>query len=112
MSWLRDLLRSPSDFRRDPWGYLRNQLGHAYLVGAGLILAGLPLWLVLAGYACWEALQFARYGAEPHDGIEDLAHVAAGAAIVATGSWLFLPVHALFLGAGFLWRKSERERWL
>ncbi len=108
MTWLTGLLKSPSSFQGDPWGYLRNQVGHAYLVGGLPVLLGVPLILVLLGYAIWEAVQYLRYNAELYDNLEDIAHVALIG--FATHFWLpeFGIVQALFLGAGFFYRASER----
>jgi hypothetical protein len=92
----------------DPQGYLRNQIGHAYVVGGGLALI-LPLWSILLGYAVWEAVQWRYFGSEPWDGLEDAAHVM----LIACAVGLLIPqlviVHALFLGAGFLRRRAERD---
>ena len=61
LDWFLDLLRNPSDFRYDPWGFLRNQGGHAYVVGGGLALLDMELWQILLGYALWEAIQFTLF---------------------------------------------------
>ncbi|PZQ99935.1 MAG: hypothetical protein DI533_04715 [Cereibacter sphaeroides] len=109
MNWLVALLKSPSSFRADPWGYFRNQMGHAYIVGAIPVLAGVPLILVLVAYAAWEAVQFFRYDAELYDNFEDMAHVA----LIGFATYFWLPefgiVQALFLGAGFFYRVAERS---
>lgn len=110
MSWLLDLLRSPSSFRGDPWGYLRNQVGHAYLVGAGGILLGLPLWVVMSGYAFWEMIQLAFYGSTPDDSLEDMAHVTLIAMAASLGIWWLVVPQLLFVASGFLWRKSETDK--
>lgn len=106
MSWIVALLKSPSSFRGDPWGYLRNQVGHAYIVG-GVLALFLPLWLILSGYALWEWVQWRFYGSKAWDGFEDTAHVMLVAATVHFRQPEFLLVHALFLGAGYLRRKDE-----
>lgn len=108
------LLTSPSFFRRDPWGFARNQSGHGYIVGGlGTLLA--QAWLgpwgvpaVLAVYALWEWVQVGRYGGEVWDSIEDMANVAVIAAATVnpeTFLW-FMAIHALYLGAGFLRRRK------
>ncbi len=99
-----DLLRSPSAFLHDRWGYARNQLGHGYLVG-GLALF-LPVWAVLAGYWAWEMVQIDRYRARPWDSVEDFANVAviAFAVTIPAASLHLMAVHALYLLAGFLRR--------
>lgn len=106
MNWLIDLLETPSSFRGRPWAYLRNQIGHAYVVG-GLLALVLPLWLILAGYAVWEAVQWRFHDAEPWDGFEDTGHVMLIACAVHFLIWPLVGVHALFLGAGYLRRKGE-----
>lgn len=108
MTWLIALLKSPSSFKADPWGYLRNQIGHAYVVG-GLLALVLPLWLIFAGYAAWEAVQWRFYDAEAWDGFEDTANVMLIACAVHFLIWPLVVVHALFLGAGFLRRKGEAK---
>jgi hypothetical protein len=105
MMWLIKLFRSPSAFRHDPWGYLRNQIGHAYLVGGGLALLGFPLWVIALGYAAWEAGQWQWFRADLDDCLEDLAHVLLIAVAAHSLIWELVVVHALFLGAGFVWRK-------
>jgi hypothetical protein len=105
MRWLLNLLRSPSSFRHDPWGYLRNQIGHAYVVG-GILGLFLPIWLIALGYAIWEFSQWQWFRAELDDCLDDMAHVM----LIAVAASMMLPqlilVHALFLGAGFYWRKG------
>lgn len=108
MTWLLDLLRSPSSFRGDPWGFLRNQAAHGYIVG-GILALFLPLWLILLGYAAWETVQWGRYRAEAWDGFEDTANVMLIACAVHFLIWPLVVVHALFLGAGFLRRKGEAK---
>jgi hypothetical protein len=104
--WLVKLLRSPSSFRHDPWGYLRNQVGHAYIVGGGLTLIGFPLWLIALGYALWEFTQWQYFRAELDDCLEDAAHVLLVAYAVSILSPMLLAIHALFLSAGYFWRKG------
>lgn len=105
MNWLLSLLRTPSSFQNDAWGFARNQLAHAYLVGAlGAWL--LPLWAVLAGYAAWEIIQRLRYGAELSDNLEDFANVAIAACAVTAGDPGYLAIHAIYLASGWCWRKG------
>lgn len=123
--WLVKLLRSPSSFRHDPNGYLRNQIGHAYIVGGGGVLllpfafdliAWLLPWLVIpdafalpivfAGYALWEFSQWHFYRAEIDDCLEDAGHVMLIAVAANFMIWQLVIVHALFLGAGYYWRKG------
>lgn len=105
MNWIITLLRTPSAFAGDPWGYARNQIGHAYLVGAlGAYL--LPLWSVLLIYAAWETIQRVIYGAQLSDDLEDFANVAIAACAVAAADPGYLAIHAIYLAAGFCWRKG------
>lgn len=110
IAFLIGLLRTPSAFRGDPWRYLRNQIGHAYVVGGGLALLGVPFWLILAIYAAWEAVQLRAYGAQLWDCLDDASHVALIAFAVSYSLPGLILCHALVLGAGFYMRKDERER--
>ncbi|PZQ99214.1 MAG: hypothetical protein DI533_00460 [Cereibacter sphaeroides] len=105
MNWLVDLLKSPSSFQSDPWGYVRNQMGHAYIVGGGLALLGVPLWLIFAGYLAWEATQYFAFRAELWDNFDDIAHVM----LIAVAAQFRIPelllCHALFVAAGFFCRR-------
>lgn len=107
MTWLCRLLRSPSAFERDPWGWLRNQTGHAWIVGALPVALGVPWWAVLAVYALWEAVQWARYGAALSDSLEDISHVCAGI-LIGAGVWPVIPLHLTLLAAGCVWRLETR----
>lgn len=109
---------APSGFRRDPYGYLTNQAGHAYLVGAPLALA-LSLWvgalaapaIAAAAYGIvWEGLiqRFRLW----RDSLEDTVHVLAGASVMAaalTGDALTVAA-CMGAQAGLLalgvWRRS------
>lgn len=103
--WLVKLLKSPSSFRHDPNGYLRNQAGHAYIVGGGLSIF-LPIWLIALGYALWEFTQWQWYRAELDDCLEDMAHVMLIAVAVSLMAPELILVHALFLASGYYWRKG------
>lgn len=100
------LLRSPSAYVRNPWGYVRNQAGHAYIVGALPVALGVPWWAVMAIYAVWEIVQWARYGSAPSDGLEDASHVAAGV-LIGSGALAVIPMHAIMLAAGAQWRREN-----
>lgn len=100
----------PSSFRGDPWGYLRNQLGHAYIVGGGGILLGLPLWAVMVIYAIWESVQLWLFDSTPDDSLEDMAHVTLIAMAASLGIWWLVVPQLLFVASGFLWRKSEADK--
>jgi hypothetical protein len=90
---IRDLLRSPSGFEGDWVGYLRNQLGHAIVVGALPVLVFGPsaMLVTLPLYVLWEAVQIVRYAAQTWDSLEDLAFVLMGAL-----SPIFPPVIAVW----------------
>lgn len=106
---LLDLLRTPSAFPRDPWGFARNQIGHGYLVG-GLGAMLLPVWwIVLPLYAAWEFAQIENFRARPWDSVEDFANVAViSFAVARPDAWLFFAaVHALFLLSGWLRRRQH-----
>ncbi len=106
MNALTRLLKTPSSFPRDAKGWTINQTGHAYIVGGGLALAGMPLVLILIGYAIWETVQWLRYGAEPWDCLEDTAHVMMIACATRYKLPAFFFVHAIFLLSGYLQRRS------
>ena len=105
MNWLYRLLRSPSAFEREPVAWLRNQAGHAWAVGVFPVAIGAPWWAVLAVYAIWEGVQWARYGADLSDCLEDVTHVAAGV-LIGLGFSAVALLHALMLLAGF-WKRVE-----
>lgn len=107
IAFLLNLLRTPSAFRGDPKRYLRNQIGHAYVVGGGLALLGVPFWLIMALYALWECVQWYAYGAEVWDCLDDASHVALIAFAASYGLPGLIFCHALVLGAGFYMRRSE-----
>lgn len=107
MKWLLDLLRRPSSFRDDPLGYARNQFGHGYIVGGGLTILGMPLWLIVIGYAIWETIQWGFYDATVDDAFEDLGHVALVAAAFHLMAPELLLVQACFVAAGYFWRKQS-----
>lgn len=105
--WLLDAFRSPSAFRGDPRGYLRNQVGHAVLVG-WLPVAAFGPWalaVTLPAYLAWEYGQWVVAEAEAWDSAEDVAHVLAGA--TAALFWPVAAVSAAFLTAGYLRRREE-----
>ena len=104
------LLRTPSAYWNDPWGFARNQIGHGYLVGGGLALVLPAWWLVLPLYAAWEFVQIENFRARPWDSVEDFANVALiSFAVARPDAWLFFAAaHALFLLSGFLRRWAQR----
>jgi hypothetical protein len=97
------LLKTPSSFPNDPGGWIRNQIGHAYLIGALGYLIGLPVLFIVAAYAIWEWVQWRRYQAEAWDCFDDLGHVCFGVAIALIGLEL-AALHAIFLASGYLRR--------
>lgn len=107
--WLLDLLKSPSEFKYDPKGYLRNQIGHAYVVGGGLALLGFPLWFIFLGYMTWELVQYEWYESKLWDGFEDTAHVMLIAAAAHFFLWQLVACHLLFLMSGYLWRLDNTK---
>lgn len=109
--WLVGLLRTPSSFPADPWGYARNQIGHGYIVGGLPVLIWPPLILpLILAYLIWEDLQVTLYHGTLSDSLEDTANVAT----VALAAWMHQPlvlvIHLLFLAAGTRRRVEERNR--
>ena len=109
---------APNSFRRDPYGYLTNQAGHAYLVGAPLalglsLLVGLMAAPVLAAAIygiVWEG--FVQRFRLWRDSLEDTWHVFAGASVMSSalnGDALIVAA-CMGLQAGLLalgvWRRS------
>lgn len=105
MTWLFDLLRTPSAFEDAPRKYLRNQMAHGYLIGglAALLLG--PL-VVIVAYALWEVVQIRLFRGRVWDGLEDLAFVSCIALAVLTWNPLFAVIHTLFLAAGYARRRD------
>jgi hypothetical protein len=113
------MIFSPDDFRRDPYGYVTNQAGHAYLVGMPFAMTVAPFWGLVATpiiaaliYGIvWEwALQGGRMW---RDSFEDSVHVLAGASVLCAAlsgdGWTVAGCFAaqgslLALGA---WRRSK-----
>lgn len=99
---LIDLLRSPSAYEHDRWGFARNQLGHGYIVGGfGALFVG---WWILPVYAAWEAVQMDQYRSKPWDSVDDFANVMTIALAAITNQPLFLAAHAAYLISGWLRR--------
>lgn len=101
------LLRSPTAYEREPWKYLTNQIGHAYIVGfIPAFCFGWPVIpLIALAYAFWEYVQLRRYGATLSDGLEDLGHVLTGA-FAAFYPWAVIP-HLVLIAAGVQWRREN-----
>lgn len=83
----RDLFDADS-FPGDPYSYLTNQAGHAYLVGVPAALIVAPWWGLIAAPAAiavayavfWEWL--VQRGRDWRDSFEDSVHVMAGASVI------------------------------
>lgn len=78
MGLIRDMLRTP-DAQADPYTWATVLLAHAMI---GVVLATLlPGWLVIAGYALWEAVQWRRYNAGAWDCLLDWSAVSLGVSV-------------------------------
>lgn len=98
-----DAWNNPDDFRDDPKGYLVNVIGHG-LIGWGLIFfAGWPF--AVAFWLVWEVTQYRRRGAKRFDALEDLAFELSALWVRIFG-WPALVVLAIWMAAGFAWRKG------
>lgn len=113
------MIFDPDAFANDWYGYLTNQAGHSYLVGAPLVLALSPWFGIAApvavgvGYGLiWEiGIQRGRLW---RDSFEDTVHVTTGAAVIAsalTGSHvaaaICLAAQGALLAIG-IWRRVWR----
>lgn len=104
------MLRSPSSFPKDPWGYLLNQLGHGYIVGGLPVLVFGPealAWILLA-YATWEVLQFFVYDGTLSDGVEDFTNVAVIGCASVMGLPILFAIHAMYLLVGWTIRMENK----
>lgn len=106
VKFLLSLLRSPSGFRFDPWGYLRNQTGHAYIVGGGLSFF-IPVWAVIIIYGAWETIQMIWFKSELWDSLDDMVHVMLIAIAVSSGMYILVPVQIMLMWSGYLQRKQQ-----
>ena len=108
MKWLIDLIQTPSAFRDDPWGYARNQIGHGYAIGfLGTLWLG--WWWVIPFYIAIEVYQITARGGEVSDSIEDFANVAVMVLAATTLHPGYLAIHAIYLLAGFIWRREMQS---
>lgn len=99
-----DELLIPDDQRDSPYGYAVNQVAHAGL-GAGAAFLWLPLaGALVAGVAALQVVH-TRRGGSVADGIEDVAVIAAGVAVVVLASKLALLALCAWLAIG-IWRRS------
>lgn len=78
-----DMLRTP-DAQDDPADWATTLLAHA-MIGVGLAVL-IPWWLVVGGYAAWEAVQWRRYGAGVMDCALDWCAVSLG---VCVALWVY-----------------------
>lgn len=109
----------PNDFPGQPYAYLTNQAGHAYLVGfpaalalaplAGLVAA--PVIVAVIYGILWEIV--IQNGRLWRDSLEDTVHVMVGAAVLCaalSGSALtvaeVMGAQAGLLAVG-VWRRSR-----
>ena len=97
MRWLLDYLRTPSAFDRMPLAYVANQVGHCCLgMCIGWLSGGQIVVAVLIYALLIEVPQYLRWQGTLSDGLEDTAHVTAGALAGAYGwpaiivSWLII----------------------
>lgn len=113
------MILAASDFARDPYGYVTNQAGHAYLVGMPFALAlspwlGLvatPILTALVYGAVWEVI--IQRGRMWRDSFEDSVHVLAGASVLCaalSGGWWAVAgcfaAQGALLGLG-AWRRAK-----
>lgn len=107
MHWLRDYLRTPSAFDGQPWGYALNQVGHCCLgmcigwLSGGQIVAAILIYALLI-----EVPQHLRWQGALSDGLEDTAHVTAGALAGAYG-WPAIIVSWLIICSGIALRAGR-----
>ena len=103
------LLKSPTAYQKEPWKYLANQIGHAYIVGfvpAFFLGAGVIPVIALV-YVFWELLQYRRFDATLSDCLEDLGHVLIGA-FAALFPLIIIP-HLVLIAAGVQWRRENAK---
>jgi hypothetical protein len=108
LRFLRNLALTPSAFDDDPCGFLRNQIGHGWLIGGLPVLIWGPLALVVTipGYAIFEVWQWRARDGEFWDCVEDFAHfVTVGLAIA------FAPVVLVSSAAFLLSGYARRAGW-
>lgn len=102
------LLKTPSSFKDDPWGMLRNQVGHGVVLGTVFtLLLGLYVGMIL--YACIELIQYLLFKAEVWDNVRDFAYYTTFSLFVFTGVWWFVFVYALFLASDFFERYKQKD---
>ncbi len=107
MSYLIDLLKSPSGFSKDPWRFFWNQVGHTTVIGYGLTFLGMPVWLLFLGYVLWEFTQWKFYKAQLWDCCEDITHVMLGSLTAHYQLIALAGLQLILLASGFLRRYEE-----
>lgn len=108
----------PDNQRRDWYGWLTNQAGHALLVGfplawaAGFILPAsiIPLSVALTYFIIWELL--IQRSRDVEDSLMDTLNVLAGASILSGTHSLTLPIWyaLLFAGSYTRWRRQHHGK--
>lgn len=110
INWLLGLLKTPSGFDSDPWGFLRNQVAHAVVFGVIPVLFGVDWPVVVLAYAFFiEVVQITFFNGEVWDSFEDVGFVTGAALPVSYAIYPAFIVVALFIVAGFLRRKRDRD---
>lgn len=107
--WLYRYISTPSRYSGDPRGYLLNQTGHAWAVGAPIGWVGGPdlLAALMCLYiAAIEVPQLLLCGGTLDDSAEDTGHVLCGALAVAV-DWRIAAIQLLWLVAGALSRRAS-----
>lgn len=78
IGFIKDMLRSP-EAQREPGAWAATLLAHA-MICCGLA-AFLPWWVVVAGYALWEGVQWRKYGSDLWDGLLDWSGASLGVCV-------------------------------
>lgn len=108
--FLLRFFRTPTAYYEQPWKYVLNQIGHAYIVGflPVLFFGWLAVPILAAGYAAWEYAQMRLFHAVLSDGLEDLGHVLMGA-VAALFPWVIVP-HLILIASGYFLRREMAGR--
>ena len=78
LDFIKDLLRSP-EAQREPAAWAATLLAHAMICNG--LAAFLPWWVVVAGYALWEGVQWRKYGADAWDCLLDWSGASLGVCV-------------------------------
>ena len=108
----REYARSPSSYRGNVWGHIRNQMWHGWGIGFfGTLTAALVFppyavtTLIIATYVILiEYPQWKNHDAEVWDCVEDTAHVLA-CSFAAAGAWEAGVIQLMFVMSGALQRR-------